>query len=255
MTSISQQQEYMVVKSNDLIQKGRFALSMQQNKLLLYLISKIRPLDEGTEVYEVDIGEFCQLCNITDAGLNYADAKRAIKTLADKSIWITQEDGSEVLVRWLNHVKLNRKTQRFEVTFHADMLPYLYDLQARYTQYTLDNVLTMRSKYGIRLYELLKSYQHKKRSVDFELDELRKRMDAQGYDRYVDFKRYVIETAIADINACTDIAVEYEPYKRGRSVAGMIFTVKKPSRMDEIVRRSVKNRRLRGKKKAETDGV
>lgn len=38
--------QMFVVKANALIQKSRFSLSLQQQKIVLYLISKIQPNDE-----------------------------------------------------------------------------------------------------------------------------------------------------------------------------------------------------------------
>ena len=251
---IPEQQTFFVAKSNELIQQSRFSMTVQQNKIMLYLISKIKPMDIGDEVYSVSIREFCKVCNIDyNSGKNYADAKKAIKAIADKSVWVKQEDGSEVLLRWLNRVKLNRETNCFEITFHEDMLPYLYDLQSRYTRYCFNNVLTMKSKYGIRLYELLKSYQFMKKEISFTIEELKKRLDAEGYKRYPDFRRFVLEKAIEDINECSDIEVSYTPYsssnKRGTNY--ITFTIKEPSYLEDKLRKTRKKRKLTPSGKSE----
>lgn len=226
-----QRQSMFVAKSNELIQQSRFNLSVQQSKFLLYLISKIRPSDTGNEVYVVPLSEAQKVLNITDAGNNYAHAKQSLKALADKSIWVRQDDGSEVLLRWLDRVRLVRGEQAtFEVSFHRDMLPYLYALKERYTQYALENVLTMRTQYGIRLYELLKSYEHMGKDVSFRLEELKKTLDAETYSRYPDFRRRVLDAAIGEINEMSDIAVSYVAEKRfnRRHTDTIIFTISKP---------------------------
>ncbi len=41
---------YKVVKSNDLIQKSRFNLSLQEQKIILYLISKVKPEDTEEKI-------------------------------------------------------------------------------------------------------------------------------------------------------------------------------------------------------------
>lgn len=244
---VSAQQTFYVAKANEMIQESRYAMTVQQNKIMLYLISKIKPMDDVDEVYEISIRDFCQVCNITqDSGKNYNDAKKAIKALADKSIWVKQEDGNEVLLRWLNGVKLNHNTNCFEITFHPDMLPYLYDLQSRYTRYCLDNVLTMQSKYGIRLYELLKSYQYLKKDISFTLDELRQKLDVSGYKRYPDFRRFVLDKAIDDINECSDINVGYTAHSgsRKRKNDYVTFTIDEPNGLDDKVRSIRKKRKL-----------
>ena len=90
-----------VVKANELIQKSRFNLSLQQQKIVLYLISQITPYDEDFKLYEFSISEFCRVCGIDEtSGKNYQDLKAAIKEIADKSLWITLED-EETLLRWI----------------------------------------------------------------------------------------------------------------------------------------------------------
>ena len=69
-----------VVKSNDLIQKSRFDLSLQEQKIILYLISQITPYDEEFKLYEFSIQDFCNICGIDHtSGGNYADLKKAVK--------------------------------------------------------------------------------------------------------------------------------------------------------------------------------
>ncbi len=252
--TIHEQQTFFVAKSNELIQKSRYSMTVQQNRVMLYLISKIRPNDFGDEVYQISVREFCKVCNLDyNSGKNYADAKRAIKAIADKSVWVQQENGDDVLLRWLNRVRLNRETGCFEITFHQDMLPFLYDLQTRYTRYSLDNVLTMKSKYGIRLYELLKSYQYLGKEITFTVDELRHRLDAEKYTRYPDFRRYVLEKAIDDINECSDIQIGYIPVKSHgkRATDTIIFSIKEPSYTSSKMRKQRKYNKLNEEKKAE----
>lgn len=245
LADIMRRQSYFVAKSNEIIQHSRFSMTMQQNKVLLYLISKIRPEDTGSEVYEISIREFCQVCNIVeDSGKNIEDAKRALKAVADKSIWIKQGQ-DEILLRWLNRVKLKRGTACFEVTFHEDILPYLYDLREQYTQYSLENVLGMKSKYGIRLYELLKSYEHMGKDIKFTQDELRQRLDVHSYTRFPDFRRYVIDAAIEDINEYSDIGVTYTTINGAhRSTEYIIFTIKQPDVLEMCARLQRKRQRL-----------
>ena len=57
-----------VVKSNDLIQKSRFKLSLQQQKVVLYLCSQIQQTDEDFRLYTIPIREFCQMCGIDGVG-------------------------------------------------------------------------------------------------------------------------------------------------------------------------------------------
>ncbi|MCL2593380.1 MAG: replication initiation protein, partial [Defluviitaleaceae bacterium] len=100
---------YKVVKANDLIQKSRFQLSLQEQKIILYIISKIKPTDEDFIIQNFSIIEFCKVCGIdSDNGKNYKNIKEAIKTLADKSLWLLLDSGSEALIRWINKAWINK---------------------------------------------------------------------------------------------------------------------------------------------------
>ena len=234
--TIVKQQSYYVVKSNDLIQKSRYAMNAQQLKVTMYLVSKIKPHDSNDETYEFDVKQFCKACNIDwTNGKNYQDVKSALKDMADKSIWLEMPDASEVLVRWFNRVVINKGKGTFSIKFHEDMFPYLANLSERYTQYSLENVLPMKSKYGLRLYELLKSYQNLG-GLNISLNELRKRLDCDSYPRYPDFRVNVIERALADINEYSDIAVTYTAIKNGRSYSDILFEISEPNKEDSYVR-------------------
>lgn len=43
------------------------------------------------------------------------------------------------------------------------------------------------------------------------------------YDRWVDFRRYVLDKIVAEINENTDIQLEYETIKKGRPIVGVNF--------------------------------
>ena len=107
----------MVIKANDLIQKSRFNLTLQQQKMLLFLISQVTPYDEEFSVYEFSIQEFCRVCGINmSSGKNYQDVKQCIKDIADKSVWVSLDGDEETLLRWIEkpyvkkYYKLNNKS-------------------------------------------------------------------------------------------------------------------------------------------------
>lgn len=247
-------QDNVVAKGNDIIQKSRYEMNAQQSKVLLYLISLIKPDDDISKAYTFSVSDFCKACGITQSGKNSQNAQAAIKALADKSIWVQQTSKTQVLLRWLSTVTLHNSTNQFEITFHPDMLPYLYSLKTHYTSYQLSNVLTMKSKYSIRLYELLKSYQHVYDGmVSFTLAELQDRLDAKDYDRYTNFNQRVLSVAVEEINECSDISVEYEPYStsgKQRGFDGITFTISEPTALDKEMRAIRQERKLDSQTKA-----
>ena len=208
---ISKQQSYFVVKDNALIQRTRYSLTLQQQKLLLFMISKIKPQDEPYKDYTMSIRDYCRVCGLDyDNGGNYAYIKQSLKHIADKSMWMRTNTGKHILLRWLDRVIIDENSGNIIFSFHRDMFPYLLNLQECYTQYSFLNVLSMRSTYSIRLYELLRSYMNMDSVIIMSLDDLRDRIGCEKYPRFSNFKQRVLDPAIDEINDDTDIEVEYQ---------------------------------------------
>ena len=217
-----------VVKANVLIQKSRFSLSLQQQKIVLYLISKIQPSDEDFTEYEFSIPDFCRVCGIDyDSGKNYSDLKAQIKEIADKSLWITLEDEEETLVRWIEKPYINKRQGIVRIRLDRDMKPFLLQLKEHYTQYQLVYTLRMKSRYSLRLYELIMSYFYNKLgtySRTFSVDELKTLLDAEKYVRFCNFHSDVLKIAVSEINKYTDIDLEYKQIAKGRKTVAIEFT-------------------------------
>lgn len=218
---ISNARYAMVVKANDLIQKSRFSLTTQQQKIILFLISKITPEDEDFKRYQFSIIDFCNVCGIDyKNGQNYSDIKKAIKELRDKSIWVKLDDGRETLISWIEKAYIEERSGTIEVKLDADLKPWLIKLGGNYTQYELIYTLHFKSKYSIRLYELIKSIHYSYNQTykrRYDLDELRRLLDAEKYKDYMNFKARALSVAVAEINKYSDKIVEYVPITKPHS--------------------------------------
>lgn len=217
-----------ITKSNALIQESRFSLSLQQQKIILYLISQISPFDEEFHTMKFPIRDFCKLCGITaDSGKNQADLKKAIKEIADKSMWLQTGDGKEVLVRWIESPTIDHKAGIVTLRLHKEMQPYLLQLKENFTTYELIFTLRFRSKYSIRLYELLSSiHYHTLDSYShyFPLAELQ-RIIGSKCETWQKFKERALDPALEEINAYSNKTATYTIVKAGRPVAGVEITV------------------------------
>jgi len=224
-SKLQEYRNYKVFKANELIQKSRFNLQMQEQKIILYLISKIKPEDMELKEHLFEIQDFCNLCGLdSESGGNYAYIKKTLKDLRDKSIWITLDDGSEAVLAWLDTVIVNKDSGTVKLKISEMMKPYLLFLKERYTQYELLYTLAMKSQYSLRLYELLKSYEYQ-RTRTFDIEDLKLRLSAENYKRFPDFKRYVLDRAIEEINTLSDLDVTYTIIKESRRFAKIEFTM------------------------------
>lgn len=233
---IAKKREYLVVKGNELIQQNRFELSLQEQKTVAFICSMIKPVeavDKANEVpfqleYEFNIRDYCKVCGIDyDNGKNYADVKAVLKHLRDRSMWLSLENGSETLVGWLAKVTTNKRSGIAKIKLDEDLVPYLFDLGQKFTQYQLYNILAMKSAFSVRIYELLKSYAFQK-SKTFDIDELKRLLmveNVKSYINFKDFRKYVLEKAQEEINELTDINIHFEPITKGRKVIKVKFRI------------------------------
>lgn len=216
--------EMTVAKRDDMVQKGRQQLSVREQRCILYAISKIKPSDEVFQEYSFSISDFYALCGLESE--SYTELKAILMGLKQKSWWAETSPGIESTISWFNKVRTNKREGRVTIRFDDDMMPYLLQLtkqNAFYTSYNLHYVLPMSSQYSPRLYEILKSYQKNNREWFFELDDLKKLLDCQSYERWPDFRRRALEPAVEEINQYTDINIAWDVEKEGKKVTRVIF--------------------------------
>ena len=228
---------YVVSKSNILIQKSRFDLSVPQQKCIAYLCSLIKP--EANEIeYNFNINDYFKVLGINDSGKNYLEIKETLYSLRNISYWVQKDDDIEVTVSWLSKVKIYKNSGKVRVTFDSDMLPYLMDLKEKFTSYGLYCILSMKSQYSIRIFELLKSYGGLKQKT-FSVDAFKKLLGVENVKSYAnnfsDFRRRVLKVAIEEINLYTDIDVSVKEEKMGNKVVKLKFIIKQKNPMDRYI--------------------
>ena len=114
-------------------------------------------------------------------------------------------------------------------------MPYLLELKEQFTTYYLANIMSLKSTYSIRIFELLKQYEKLgKRKI--ELENLRQlvgttEIDQNGeiikedYPLYGHFKSRVILTAQKELKQKTDILFNFKEIKQGRKVIAIEFEI------------------------------
>lgn len=232
----------LVAKDNRLIQNSRYALSNNENKAVLYLISKIQPDDKPGKKYIFNCKEFQYLIK-WNGDASYKKIKEMLTRLSDMRWWIDIDDDNEALVRWFNIIHMNKGTGDIEISFHDDMFPFLLNLQQHlendghyFTTYKLQNITLMKHRYSPRIYEILKSYQFNNKKWTFEngtgtkYDLQRMIGDCilgdgvdgeptipESWKNWAVFKRDVLDKAVMEINKYTDIKVAYDGKKEDLS--------------------------------------
>jgi len=100
-----------------------------------------------------------------------------------------------------------------------------------YTTLDLLTLKTLSGKYAIILYEMALRYKNAK-IPKLSIDEFKELTGTTNINSYKDFsllRRKVIEPALEEINAKTDIILTYETEKKGRTNTHLIFLIQKKS--------------------------
>lgn len=224
-TELRQARNELVVKHNDLLRKSRYTLSSTEQKIIIYLISKIHAEDKELKPIDIDIKEFCSVANIQLNGEAYNRIKGKIKSIADKSWWLSSGENKEILFRWIDEAEIEKGNGVITLGLSKHLQPYLIELKRDFTRYELINILTLKSKYSIRLYELLKSYLWQG-YWQVSIDELRELLEiGDKYQEFKEFKRRVLNPTIKEINDYTDLQVEFTTLKKGRIINKIEFSI------------------------------
>lgn len=227
--TIKKARKQRVYKANEIVQLKRFELSTLEQKIVAYMVSLIKKDQENLEYVDASINDLCLLMGIEPGnGKNIQSLKDAIRKLANKSEWAEVYKGGErceTLVRWIEKPTFFYRSGIVRLKLDEDLKPYLIGLENRYTQYELENILAMQSKYGIRLFELCKSFESQG-FFEKTLEEFRAIFAVTGYGRWAEFKRNVLDMAVSEINRLTDVNVTWKAKMRGRAVYSIIFCVR-----------------------------
>ena len=239
-----------IYKSHNLIESS-YNLTLNEQRLLYlgakklkprYIESNIRPSDLKTVLahetfkdLKIYVSEFKDIFNVNSKNI-YQVLSDTAKSLYEKSIQYMENDGTFVEKRWVITCKYNNNDKSVELTFHPDLVLDLLVLKGKYGRMQFEPVKKFTSTYAFRLYELLQNYSYQgKREI--QLEDLRYKLgiyDEEKYKRYTDFNKRILQPSIELINTHTDINVEYESKRYGRSIGSIKFYISKNNKFNLI---------------------
>lgn len=224
----------LIVKDNALIQAS-YTLGLAEQRLILLAILEARETGQGIDhnsLLRVHAHAYAEHFHI-DKGNSYEVIKDASKGLFDR--YVTYHDKNPKTgndrsfhCRWVDKIGYEKATGMVYMRFTADVVPLITRLEEQFTSYELEQISLLGSGYAIRLYELLIQWRAVGKTPVFELDQFRQQLGVEDskYSRMSDFKKYVLDFSVKQINEHTDITAEYKQHKQGRIITGFTFKFK-----------------------------
>lgn len=244
---LEKERNYLVVKSNDLIEgltyKEGYGTNgpptAQQWKIIDYLISHITPKDSVIPQMTFDMRRFAQVIGVDRnvGGSYYIQLKKSVDKLGSKTIWL-KEHGSrkEMMLHWIQDAEFDPDNGTFTVSMDPRLKNYLCGLNGNYTAYSFKTTSRFECKFSTPIYNTLKAAISKNRSRElsflYEIEDFKASLDVRSYN-ITNLCLKVLDKACEEINKYTELKVVYSLNKEGRKTRYICFDVQDLSRSDE----------------------
>ena len=235
----------LVVKDNALVQAS-YTLDTVEQRLVLLAIAEARETGHGiteNSLLEVHASSYINTFNV-EKHTAYTVLRDASKSLFDR--YVTYHDVNPKTgkdrsfhCRWVDKIGYEPKSGIVFLRFTQDIVPLITRLEENFTKYELEQVSRLTSSYAIRLYELLIQWRSTGKTPVFDLSIFRQQLgvEAHQYKTMSNFKTYVLDFALKQVNELTDITAKYEQHKKGRSISGFSFSFKqKKTNSDKVIK-------------------
>jgi plasmid replication initiation protein len=224
MTSENGKELEIIKKDNRLIE-ARYRLSIHEQRLMWSVLGSIQVDDEDFKKYTINIQEIAEFHGLQANKDLYTQIQQAARTLKNSEVDISR-DGLKRYVNWLNYVEYASGSGKVTICFNAELKPYLLHLKKNFTQYELAAVVNFKNSYSIRFYEFLKMRQNQGGGghffVRYSIEDLKDMLGIlpDEYEKTNDFKRFVIEPSLKEIDTLTDLKIiEVQYLKTGRAIS------------------------------------
>jgi len=227
-------ENHLVTKRNILNELRANSMTLQELRFFSIYLSKINPSDISTRIVRFPLEDFKSIMELGRINIDYM--KQVTNGLLCKVANIPLESGGYEGFQLFKKCRVDKDEAGewyIEINAHDDALPLMFEYKERYFSYQLWNTLRLKSPKQIRMYEVLKQYEKIGERL-FTIQELREMLfiGKKEYERFVDFKKRVLDSCQEALSEHTDICFTYEPHgKKGRSgkILALKFIIKKNS--------------------------
>ena len=193
------------VKKHEAVVNARYKLNPLSLKFITTLIAGIKKSDGQNKEYFFKIKDFGELLGLKRKDLHKA-IKEAVKELLDKPLCIPIGKGNDkdsfLMLNWISSAEYKTGEGILLFQISPKLRPYLLDAKEKYLKYKLVNILSLKSSYTIRMYEILKdcletnSKYGRKAELKIKVADLREKLGVpKSYQYSSHIKKLILEKA------------------------------------------------------------
>lgn len=223
----------LIVKDNALI-NASYNLDLVEQRLILLAIVEAR--ESGKGINANDPLTVHAESYINQFGVHRNTAYQALKDACDDlfarqfSYQSLSEKGNVInhKSRWVSEVAYVDNEAVVRLIFAPAIVPLITRLEEQFTKYEIQQISNLSSAYAVRLYEILIAWRSTGQTPLIDIHDFRNKIGVLDteYKRMYDFKKYVLDIALKQVNEHTDITVKVEQHKTGRSITEFSFNFK-----------------------------
>ncbi len=214
------------IRQSNFLIEARYKLTTQEFRIVSVIKSMVSQEDEDFKGYRINLKDIAKIIEVTGDSL-IADLKKAANGLLKKPL-VIYHGGATIQMNWISSYKHEKGQSFIQIRLDPELKPYLLQIKSSYTDFELKELLSLKSFYSYRIYELMKQYHPTIPKRSFPLEELKEILGCQdSYPSYSNFRDKVLNPAILEINNNKQLKIilGFEANKIGKKVTGITFFI------------------------------
>ena len=223
-------------------------LELNERRLIMFLSPIVRKAIDSNpkqRVFKAYVIEFIEQYAIKSKKY-YGEFAKIADSILEKVFYFWEDYKNtkvKVGANWVSECRYLENEGALEIRLDDRVIEMLtiFDKNNPFTKYERQMIVNL-GTYGIILFELIASCMHQQhKQKAYTIEYLREKFNCVGtYPDFFNFKRYVIDRAIADIHQHTPFRIQYTQNKKGRVVSELVFT------FEDIAVKTIKTKKKKG---------
>lgn len=207
-------------QSNKLIEAS-YRMSVPAKRVFLMMLGHVHPkMHTLPDRIKINAADYASKTGISRAQA-YRDIKNGSKELMRTIVTMKKTKTTAECVVVQGH-EYHEGEGWVEASFSKWIAPYIHQLSRDYTTLKIDEAIQFSRLYTVRLYELLMQFE-KTGERRISVDNLRRvyQIEEHKYPRFSDFRKWVLEPSLAEIQEKTDWIVAWQPVRTSRKITSI----------------------------------